>query len=276
MFGFAVLRAVVEPASLGEELDRALAEGTRGAEPRYGSAGIGFRYVPMMTARTPLSLAQLDSFHESAATLLGGPTLVAQAKGTQYFGGADWHTDCTCGIGSVGFVSYLEPLSADTGALQVLAGSRRPEYGAAVARHLSGEPPDGDDGRRAAWMASLPSFAVETDPGDVIVFDEHLFHASFHGTDRRQWRVDFVRDPTGAHEEATVRAYFASMFPAEWDGGYDVDAFPHFDDAWRASGRPGVARLGELGVYDVAAAKEAFARARTRNAAGTGGPTPYP
>ena len=99
-----------------------------------------------------------------------------------------------------------------------------------------------------------------TEPGDVIVLDEHLFHASFGGRTRRQWRVDFVKAPESAQEEDLTRSYFAALYPPDWDGGYDVDRYPSYGPDWRASSRPAVAQLDALGVYELAAAQEAFTR----------------
>jgi hypothetical protein len=103
---------------------------------------------------------------------------------------------------------------------------------------------------------------VTTEPGDVIVFDEHLFHASACGAVRRQWRVDYVREPDDDESKARVKTYFAGIYPPRWDGGYDVDRHPSYGADWLASGRRAVAALGELGVYELAAAQEAFARSR--------------
>jgi len=60
----------------------------------------------------------------------------------------------------------------------------------------------------------------------MIVFDEHLFHSSFGGNVRRQWRIDFLCDPTGADAERLTKEYFQGIYPADWDGGYDADRYP--------------------------------------------------
>ena len=91
-----------------------------------------------------------------------------------------------------------------------------------------------------------------------------LFHASSGGTTRRQWRVDYVRDPVSAEEEAKVRRYFGGIFPADWDGECD-ERYPSYGPDWRGSGRRAVQRLGELGVYELAAAQEERARAGKRS-----------
>ena len=70
---------------------------------------------------------------------------------------------------------------------------------------------------------ALPAHVVVTEPGDMIALDEHFFHVSFGGGTRRQWRVDYVNVPSGAEAEKHVKSYFARIYPAEWDEGYDVD-----------------------------------------------------
>ena len=86
------------------------------------------------------------------------------------------------------------------------------------------------------------------------------FIASFGGRTRRQWRIDFLRDPVGDEAERITKSYFAGIYPPDWDGGYDVDRYPSYGPDWRTSGRPAVARLEALGVYELAEAQEAFTR----------------
>jgi hypothetical protein len=143
----------------------------------------------------------------------------------------------------------------------VLPGSHHRAYGSAIAALADAQGPAGDPARRGAWTEALPGHAIETDPADVIVFDEHLWHASAGGRRRRQWRVDYFADPVGAEEEAVVRAYLAETYPPDWDGGYDVDRYPTYGPDWRASGRAAVGRLRELGAEAASAAEEDHARA---------------
>lgn len=251
-FGFVVLRRAFDPGPLADELDAALREGRSVAFDVAGGA-IGARYVPMMASHTPVSLALLDQLAAPAAALLGAPVLPSRAKGVLYHGAAGWHVDSDQDVASVGFAAYLEPLDASNGALRILPGSHRPELGAAVAR-LRAEHPD----------MALPGLPIATEPGDVIAFDEHLYHASWGGRDRRQWRVDYVADPIDRTDvtEAALRAWYASQYAPDWDGGYDVDRYPSYGEFWRASGRPCLARLEELGAHAAAAAEEGYARSR--------------
>jgi hypothetical protein len=244
--GYLVLRRAVDGPALAAEVDRALADGfaPSGAINRSDEAAIRFRYLPMMSERTPVSLGLVARFRGTAAALIGRDVLPVRAKAVEYHGGSTQHRDSDLRLASVGFACYLEPLTASTGALRVVPGS-----------HL------GDPADRA-------EVAVETEPGDVIVFDEHLLHASSGGTVRRQWRVDYLAAPSAPEEEEAVRRYFAAMFVVGWDGGYDLDRYPTYGPGWRRFCDPADdTALERLGAYAASEAEEAAARAGRASAA---------
>jgi hypothetical protein len=237
-FGFVVLRRAFDPEPLSQEFDRAMQDGlSSSSQVIAGNIGVAFRYLPMMCERTPVSLSLLEYFAASAAVVLGARALPVRAKGVRYLGSANWHRDSDQPVRSFGFVCYLESLDASTGALRVLPGSHRPELGDAVAALLDAYPSSTTGGASGPSVPVLPGYAVSTDPGDVIVFDEHLFHASAGGRERRQWRVDYVEDPVDAEGETHVRKYLTGLHSPEWDGGYDVDRFPTYGAHWLATGR---------------------------------------
>jgi hypothetical protein len=245
-----VVRQFFDPHSLTAEIDQVMHDGLVADVSRTG--GIRFQYVPMMTAKTPVSLSLLDRVQAVAAAMLGGCVVPTRAKGVRIHGNTPWHTDSASPLPSVGFLAYVEPLGADDGALRVLPGSHHPDFRDAL--HGLGFD------RTAA--SALPAHVVVTEPGDLILLHEHLFHASFGGGTRRQWRVDFVNAPVDAEAEELTRSYFAKLYPSDWDGGYDVDRYPSYGPDWRNSGRPAVAQQAALGVYELAAAQEAFTRSR--------------
>ena len=245
-----MLRQFFDPHSLAAEMDQVMQDGLVADFSRTG--GTRFQYVPMMTAGTPASLSLLDRVEPVAAAMLGGSVLPTRAKGVRIFGNTPWHTDSASPLSSIGFLAYLEPLAAEDGALRVLPGSHHPDFREAL-RGLRIE---------GTAASALPAQVVITEPGDLILLDEHLFHASFGGGTRRQWRVDFVNAPAGAEGEELTKAYYAGLYPPDWDGGYDVDRYPSYGPDWCDSGRPAVAQLDALGVYKLAAAQEAFTRSR--------------
>src|SRR4051794_15542329 len=105
--GVRVLRGFFDPGPLDRQVDSALADGIRpGTSTITGDAGIAFRYVPMMSHRTPASLALLDALAIPAAQLLGGAVIPTRAKGTRYFGATPWHRDSESRVVSAGFAAY--------------------------------------------------------------------------------------------------------------------------------------------------------------------------
>jgi len=239
--GYAVMPRAFDPSKLSAEVDEALTSGLRAdGDLNTGAGGVEFRSVVMMCELTPVSLALLDTLSVLAAELLGRRVLPGRAKGTRYFGSSGLHADSDVTIPSLGFVGYLEPVDASSGALRVVPRSHRHE-GAA---------------------SSIDARALVTVPGDLIVFDEHLTHGSVGGAVRRQWRVDFVADPVDGAEEALVRASFARLFDPDWDGGDDVDRYPSYGAYWQTLDRPWTARLGALGVYELAARHASAVRLR--------------
>lgn len=246
-FGFVVLRQFFDPKPLAAEIDRVMADGILRGPLERGE--IRFEYVPMMTAETPVSLSLLDRAETIAVAVFGGPVLPTRAKGIRYQGETPWHTDSDLPLRSVGFLAYLEPVGADSGALRVIPGSHHQQFGEALR---------GIDAK-CVRDPLLPGHAVATEPGDMILLDERVLHASFGGAIRRQWRVDYLSAPGDAEVNLT-KSYFASIYTPDWYGGYDVDRYPSYGPDWRQSGRMAVARLEALGVYQLAIAQEAFMR----------------
>jgi hypothetical protein len=164
--------------------------------------------------------------------LLGRPVLPGRAKGTWYQSDTAWHRDSSHDIASVGVVAYLEPLHGANGALRVVPGS-----------HVDRDAP--------LPKGSSPARRVlDTMPGNVIVFDEHLIHGSWGGLQRRQWRVDFLIDPSNEDEHKAAAARFGQSIPDErHDPGYDAERYPSYGPYWRSLDRPWIERLGGLGVY---------------------------
>lgn len=71
--GFVVLRGAFDPAPLAAEVGGAFVDGfaERGPVNVSAEATIAFRYLPMMSERTPRSLDLLDAFAMLAERLLG-------------------------------------------------------------------------------------------------------------------------------------------------------------------------------------------------------------
>jgi hypothetical protein len=238
--GYAVLRSVFDARALLDEMEQVFADAFTSEVWHSGSGGVRFASVPMMSRRTPTSVALADACSVPAARLIGRAVLPGRAKGTWYLGGSEWHRDSDLNIPSLAFVAYLEPLRRGHGAFAVRA----------------------NENSAAPRVDSTVTF--ETEPGDVIIFDEHTTHGSVGGTYRRQWRSDFIADPESDDEVGLLRRSFEHIFAVDWDGGYDADRYPSYGDFWQATHRQWAKRLEDLGVIDLAE-KQAAVMRRSRS-----------
>ncbi len=183
----------------------------------------------MMTAETPASLALLDRTETIAATLFDSSVLPTRAEGVRYSGNTAWHTDSDLPIASLGIVTYSNRSEKKGRTVCLTRFTSCGVRSALRSLRIAGKPAE-----------TLPSHAILTEPGDIIVFDEHLFHASFGGETRRQWRVDYIADPANAEGEEQARVYFRELYRPDWDGGYDVDRYPSYGSDWLQSPRRAV------------------------------------
>lgn len=262
-FGFVVLRGALDSATVAEltsEADRAIRDATGSGYLRdQGPDGNTGHYIAATGERTPVSLALLRRFAPIAAELAGVPLLPAVAQHTLFFDGAGWHTDTGHAVPSVKVVAYLEPLDAHNGALRVLPGSHRLDE--RVLSDVLHGPAFRDETNWRAATAAVPAHVIDSAPGDVIVFDEHLWHASVGGHNRHQWSADFVLDPATPEEELAVRAYLASQFVAGTELDHDPTHYPYYGERFRAECPDWADELERLGAFAAAAAEQASGEA---------------
>ncbi len=80
---------------------------------------------------------------------------------------------------------YLDPQKKDTGALRVIPGSHRDPFHQALMplqdAHISGDP-----GCFGVQGPQIPSCAVETEPGDIVLFNQWLYHAVYGKAGKRR------------------------------------------------------------------------------------------
>jgi hypothetical protein len=142
--------------------------------------------VPFPDRSTYLSsLLDDPRIHDIAASLLGDDFTYTSGDGNFYVGDTRWHSDGYDGkrLLSIKIAYYLDRVTKDTGCLRVIPGS-----------HRVGDPwCDGleRDLRQSqeVWGipgSEVPAVPLEVVPGDVVVFNHNLKHASFGGSDRRR------------------------------------------------------------------------------------------
>ena len=119
-----------------------------------------------------------------AKTLCGDDFNYMGSDGNYYVGDTGWHSDgWHPTIRHIKIAFYLDPLTRETGALRVLPGSHR--LGEGYADQLQRE-----IGKSAElWGVAgreVPAVALETQPGDILVFNHNTKHAAFGGGTRRR------------------------------------------------------------------------------------------
>jgi hypothetical protein len=129
--------------------------------------------------------------HDIAASICGDDFNYTSGDGNFYAGDSNWHSDGYEGnrLMSIKIAFYLDPLTRDTGALRVIPGSHRVgnEYADTIERDIR------DSGK--IWGLSgreVPAVALETTPGDIVVFNHNLKHSAFGGSGwRRMYTMNF-------------------------------------------------------------------------------------
>lgn len=149
--------------------------------------------------------------HDLLEGLLGDDFNYVGSDGNYYSGDSGWHSDTYGERGGVLFLKmafYLDPVTRDTGALRVIPGSQR--QGEPFAEQLEREIRQGE----SLWGmpgSAVPAVALETVPGDVVVFNHALKHAALGGARRRRMftmnccghypaaQLAYLRDYIGNH-----------------------------------------------------------------------------
>ena len=116
--------------------------------------------------------------------VLGEDFNYASGDGNYYSGDTGWHPDGNLNqLFAVKIAFYLDPLARDSGCLRVLPGSHHPDH-FVRAQHI-------DLNNAQALFGVEPrdmpgNLALETQPGDLVIFNHDLYHASFGGSTRRR------------------------------------------------------------------------------------------
>lgn len=132
------------------------------------------------------SLLDDHRIHDIAASILGDDFNYMGSDGNFYVGDTPWHSDGYGGRGGLRHIKiafYLDPLTRDTGALRVIPGSHK--VGDPWADQLE------RDIRKSAELwgipgSAVPAQALETQLGDVVMFNHDTKHSAWGGSTRRR------------------------------------------------------------------------------------------
>ena len=217
MFGFLFQKKLLskdEVAQLTDEAER-IWDGER-AQPGYKVDESGSHRSKFFIESNPSLhwLAEDDRIYGTAAQIIGSELLFTGSEGVvSGYGQARWHPDRRTlwpgilGYGCVKAMIYLDETTADRGALRVIPGSHRNPMHEGLYQMLRWAP-EGDDmhsmeeTENPAEMPyglpgdQMPAFIAESEPGDVLFFNQWLFHAAYNAwPGRRYVAAKFAQPP---------------------------------------------------------------------------------
>ena len=194
-----------------EVLERDRGGRPRGQDERQGMA-------PFVELSPKLSrLAEDDRIYGTVAQLLGSDLIWAGSEGNVTVNSfIRWHADrpgeSQLGYDRVKVMIYLDPVTADHGALRIIPGSHRMPLNKDLdiltqvhqdvhAKPFGVEGPD------------LPGFPLESNPGDVVFFNHNLYHAMYNGwAGRRYIALKYAENPVGPGDVETLTEYVTNVF----------------------------------------------------------------
>ena len=225
-FGFLMLRQLFAPDEVKVMREAAIEVVNQQGGSNSFTSDPGFGTGAFMERHPALAnWVDDDRIYDIPETLLG-PDFVLQ-----YNGGAVWRSDTSWhgGLGpeerpsppykTAKIAMYFDSLKKENGCLRVIPGSHRRPYADRLQPLMT---EDKDPAHEAFGLQGpdVPCVALETEPGDVIVFAESTFHASFGSkVGRLQIYTEYIANPTTAEQIESVRTghdkFKWSFHPAE-------------------------------------------------------------
>jgi Phytanoyl-CoA dioxygenase (PhyH) len=158
--------------------------------------------IPQFVTKTPKLSWLLDDPRVDGAisTLLDPGYEYAESDGNLFYCESSWHPD-TYGAPltrrHLKLSFYLDSLHGENGAIRMIPGTNhhRTPFAKTLRANL-------EDPRRIADVYGvdyheIPSWTLESEPGDVIAWDFRTIHASFNGGERRRLFSINFRGPEG-------------------------------------------------------------------------------
>jgi Phytanoyl-CoA dioxygenase (PhyH) len=234
-FGFIVWRQCFTPdeiAGIIAQFEAVLAEDRQGqqfaGDKRQGVHGF-------LELRENLhKLLEDDRIYLSVEQVLGPGFVWIGSDGNLYVGDTGWHPDNSASYRRLKVAFYLDPVGAQTGCLRVIPGSHLPGMGDKLREFWpidkTLESPFGISG------SQVPFFPLESLPGDVVFFNQRLFHSAYGGrTGRRMFTLNFGAKPSGEPDYDYLRRMYQNNIKNQDEMGYTkrdriyTDAFLHSD-----------------------------------------------
>lgn len=224
-FGYVVLRQLLTPEEV-EVMKRESLEIFE--ETRGGAAFDGVKRQPVQPffERRPFlsSLVDDDRIYNIGEVLLGPDFFLIGTEGNLHVGDTEWHGNdlsdpTTEAVIHAKIAFYLDSVTKDTGCLRIIPGSHRRPFADRL-QAMKEQNADPSAMPYGVTGADTPAAALESQPGDVVVFTENAFHAAFGGASgRHQHAINYGSRPKTDEEFDWLRRTYArwtyALHPAE-------------------------------------------------------------
>ncbi len=235
VFGFLVWREAFSPdeiAAISQQFDHALSEDRQGrdfpGDKRQGVLG----FLEQREGLRPL--VEDDRIYLTVEQLLGPDFVWIGSDGNLYVGDTRWHPDNAEPYRRMKVAFYLDPVSKDNGCLRVIPGSHIPELATRLKERWPKE--DASESPYRVQGSQIPYFPLESHPGDVVFFNQGLFHSSYGGKKgRRMFTLNFGAKPSAETDYDNLRRTYQFNIKSVEDMGFTkrdriyTDAFLHSD-----------------------------------------------
>ena len=206
-FGFLLLKDFIPSDEMQlyiDEFDATMTKANGGVPwqgaPQTHAVMPFYRHNPTVYHR----LLDNEKINEAVEELLGEDFMFWLSEGHHRWGGIKWHHDSVApgGLTHLKVVLYLDPVRADTGCLRLLPGSHLAPLRERMERWYGGP----DMGDEADWPAAI---AMETDPGDVVIFNINAYHAAIgKDVDRRAIFINYIQKLSSQEQEEHLTSLY--------------------------------------------------------------------
>ena len=171
------------------------------------------------------SLLDDERVESIGAGLVGEDFNYMSSDGNYFVGDTVWHSDGyqrAPGYRSIKLAFYLDAVGRDSGCLRVVPGSQQvgDTYAEGVHETIA---TSGSNRTEQDWGipgTDVPGLAIEAEPGDLVVFNHRIKHASFGGgTSRRMFTIN-LQQRFLEEDEELLRECTASLATFWYEGVY--------------------------------------------------------
>ena len=156
------------------------------------------------------SILEQDKFLDIANQVLEGEAIGSFSSANSFSGNrTDWHSDTQAKHWKgLKFGVYLQSLNENTGALRVIPGSHKEPLHSDFKKIRLKESFDFSEMKTDSGgldVNEIPAYNTRIELGDVIMFDNHLWHGSYGGSeDRRLVTLGYFKNPKTKEELASA------------------------------------------------------------------------